>query len=195
MKKKQMYLLPILAITVSAAMMLTVASCKKEEKTVTPAPPGNEFLTTAILTCINTTGSDTVIGVWKDLTPDDTNSPDTSKAILKLKENSTYNVTIQLLDETKSPAGVISDDVLARANYHLLCFTPSSSLGSKLKVEITDYDSNNPPLPLGLKDKFTTGAISNGVLNVVLRHQPNVKNGSCDPGSTDMDVNFTVNIY
>jgi hypothetical protein len=49
-------------------------------------------------------------------------------------------------------------------------------------------------LQIGLTDNFVTGAASNGWLRVVLRHQPNVKNGTYDPGSTDFDVNYKVNI-
>jgi hypothetical protein len=61
-------------------------------------------------------------------------------------------------------------------------------------VTSTDVDSNNPPLRIGLSDKFVTGAASNGILRVVLRHQPNAKNGTYDPGSTDLDVTYAVNI-
>jgi len=195
MFKKSNTRLAALAITATAIMMLSIASCKKEEKTVTPAPPGNEFLTTTILTAINTAAPfDTSIAIWRDLTPDDTNPPDTSQAILNLKKNATYKVTIGLLDETTTPAGDIGEDVLARANYHLFCFFPSASLSPNLTVVRTDLDSNNPPLQVGLKNNFITTNVSTGLLEVVLRHQPNVKNGSCDPGSIDLDINFTINI-
>lgn len=195
MYKKRIIKLSALALTATAAAVLTIASCKKEEKTVTPAPPGNEFLTTAILTCINTAAPfDTTIGTWRDLTPDDTNPPDTSQAILNLKKNATYKVQIGLLDETKNPAGDIGADVLARANYHLFCFNPSASVSPNITIVRTDLDTNNPPLQIGLKDNFITTNVSTGVLEVVLHHQPNVKNGSCDPGSVDLDVNFRLNI-
>jgi hypothetical protein len=105
-----------------------------------------------------------------------------------------YRVQIGLLDETKNPSGDIGADVLARGNYHLFCFNTSSSLGSNLTVTRTDLDTNNPPLAIGLKDNFTTVNLSNGSLEVILRHQPNAKNGSCDPGSTDLDVNFQIHI-
>jgi hypothetical protein len=55
-------------------------------------------------------------------------------------------------------------------------------------------DSNNPPLQIGLTDNFVTGAASNGILRVVLRHQPNAKNGTYPPGSTDLDVTYAVSI-
>lgn len=195
MKKSSIFNLSVVVLLAATATVLSISSCNKEEKIVTPAPPGNEFLTTVIVTCTNDANSgDVVTGTWRDLTPDDLNPPDTSMAILNLKKNSTYHVTIKLLDETTTPAGVISDDILARGNYHLFCFNVSSSLGGNLTVTKTDHDTNNPPLPIGLQDDFTTLTASNGVLNILLRHQPNVKDGSCDPGSTDLDVNFQVNI-
>ncbi|MEO8085996.1 MAG: hypothetical protein ABI763_04200 [Bacteroidota bacterium] len=195
MYKKSFFKLSAFAFVAIVAAMLTVASCNKEEQTVTPAPPGNEFLTTTILTCINSSAPfDTVIGTWRDLTPEDTLPPDTSQAILNLKKNSVYNVSIGLLDETTNPAGDIGADVLSRGNYHLFCFNTSSSLGNNFSITRTDHDTNNPPLAIGLKNNFTTINTSIGTLEVILRHQPNVKNGSCDPGSTDLDVNFQVNV-
>ncbi|MGH2566307.1 MAG: hypothetical protein ACRDE5_17440, partial [Ginsengibacter sp.] len=63
-----------------------------------------------------------------------------------------------------------------------------------LTVTRTDLDTNTPPLPIGLQDDFVTGAAGTGTLNVQLRHQPNAKNGTCAPGSSDADVDFTINI-
>jgi hypothetical protein len=37
-------------------------------------------------------------------------------------------------------------------------------------------------------------AASTGYLQVVLRHQPNVKDGTFAPGSTDFDAGFKVTI-
>ena len=73
----------------------------------------------------------------------------------------------------------------------ILCFNVS---GAKLTVERTDKDTNTPALEIGREDKFTTGDASSGSLNVQLRHQPNAKIGSCEPGSSDADVDFPVNI-
>jgi hypothetical protein len=63
-----------------------------------------------------------------------------------------------------------------------------------LTVTRTDMDSNTPPLQIGLQDNFVTGAASSGILRVVLRHQPNAKNGTYAPGSTDLDVTYAVTI-
>jgi hypothetical protein len=139
---------------------------------------------------------------------------------MNLKANATYSAQVILLDETQKPAVVVSDEIAQRANYHLFFFQPTPIAASSLVIGVgstdipvadgtvvsasgpylnlvvsrTDHDTNNPPLPVGLTDNFVTGAASNGWLRVVLRHQPNVKNGTYDPGSADLDVNYQVTI-
>ena len=71
----------------------------------------------------------------------------------------------------------------------------SAATALNLLVNRTDMDANNPPLQIGLQDNFITGAASSGTLRVVLRHQPNAKNGTYPPGSTDFDVTYAVTIY
>jgi hypothetical protein len=66
------------------------------------------------------------------------------------------------------------------------------NITANINVTITDKDGNN--LPVGLESLWTTGAASSGAINVVLRHQPGVKDGTETPGDTDIDVVFPVNI-
>lgn len=169
---------------------LIFGSCKKDEKTVSPPLPGNEFLTTVQLVVTNAADATDTKTVSVKQLPDQ--AVDNSKAPLTLKANSTYHVAVQFLDDTKSPAGNVTDDIYTRRNYHLICFEVSS--GTTLTVSRTDMDTNTPALQVGLQDDFTTGAASSGSLNVQLRHQPNAKNGQCAPGSTDADVDFPITI-
>ena len=175
-------------------LILGLNGCNKDEKTVSPPVPGNEFLTSVRVTATNTTDpTDVQVAIITDTTiipnPPDSINHDT----LNLKANSVYTVTVEFLDETKHPAGQVTDDIYDRRNYHLICF--ETSQGLNLTVMRTDLDTNNPPLQIGLQDKFTTGAVSKGTLNVQLRHQPNAKNGDCAPGSSDADVTYNINIY
>lgn len=165
-------------------------ACKKDETAVSPPVPGNEFLTTVQLIVVNAADATDTKTVQVKQLPDQ--PIDYSKATLNLKANSTYNVSVKFLDETTTPAGDVTEDIYARRNYHLICFTVGG--GANLTVVRTDLDTNTPALQVGLQDKFTTGAAGNGTLNVRLRHQPNAKNGDCDPGSSDADVDFTVNV-
>jgi hypothetical protein len=178
------------AVLVVCAVLLN--ACKKDEKAVAPPVPGNEFLTTVELKAVNTADpTDVVTASWTDTTlvphpADSINTP-----VLNLKANASYNVQVLFLDETQNPAGDVTAEIKERENYHLICFT---ILNSNLTVKRTDLDTNTPALEVGLQDLFTTGAAGTGQLNVQLRHQPNAKNGSCEPGSTDADVTYTVNI-
>jgi hypothetical protein len=136
---------------------------------------------------------------------------------LNLKANAKYNVKVVMLDTTQTPTFDVSAEIKERANYHLFFFQPTpvssqnlvfgttsasipgtepSATGPYLNLTVsrTDQDTNNPPLQVGLTDLLTTGDASSGKLRVILRHQPNAKNGTFDPGSSDLDVNFIVNI-
>ncbi|HEY0262151.1 MAG TPA: hypothetical protein VGB95_03935 [Chitinophagales bacterium] len=177
---------------VAIAIGLSTSSCNKPEATTSPAP-GNEFLTTTMLIVTDTANPsfhDTA--VWSKINPEDTSPPDTSRAFLTLQANHTYSVYVLILDSTQTPAANISDEIWERRNYHLLCFTAWDGLN--IGVQRTDYDTNNPPLPVGLNNNFITGATSSGRLEVQLRHQPNVKTGDCAPGSTDLDVFFNITV-
>lgn len=224
-------------------MLGVLAGCNKKASTVTPALPGNEFLTTVQLALVNTADpTDVQLASWTQMSPTaHTYQPDSgyfSQAVLHLKANATYTGKVIILDETQHPVDTVSDEILQRMNYHLFFFQPtpilvsnivisssstdipvndwntslsdttyggtpinevqlaSASAGSPLNLTVTrtDQDSNNPPLGIGLRDNFVTGAGSTGILRVVLRHQPNAKNGTYDPGSTDLDVTYAVSI-
>jgi hypothetical protein len=179
-----------LALTAGLIMLIFYA-CKKDEKTVSPPLPGNEFLTTVRLVATNAADANDVQTATITDTTIITHPADTiNQPTLHLKANSSYNVSVLFLDETKTPAGNVTDDIYDRRNYHLICFDISG--GATLTVARADLDTNNPPLPIGLQDKFTTAAAGTGTLNLQLRHQPNAKNGSCDPGSSDADVDFNI---
>jgi hypothetical protein len=85
-----------------------------------------------------------------------------------------------------------SDTTAGGVSVNEILSPPGTALN--LTVSRTDLDTNNPPLQIGLTDQFVTGAASSGILRVVLRHQPNAKNGTYDPGSTDFDVTYAVSI-
>ena len=184
------------SLAIALFSVLSLASCKKEEVIVSPPVAGNEFMTTVKLRFENkSNSSDTTWAVWKDLTPDDQNAPDTSKAIINLDKNKTYKVSVKILDETKNPAEDITEDIRERGNFHFFSFFTSGAISSNLTIVATDFDTNPTPFHIGLENEFTTnGTVSTGRLEGVLRHQPNTKNGTFAPGNSDIDVFFTLNI-
>lgn len=172
-------------ITVSIfALTLAYTSCKK--KVVTPPNPNEEeLITTLLLHFTDSAGvQPSVTSIYKDVDGDGGNNPSQWDTI-KLKANTTYYAEILLLDDSKSPADTISNEVLEEAKDHLFCFTPSNV---NVSVKRTDLDINN--LEIGLLSKWYTGAVATGTMQVVLRHQPDIKTGACALGSSDVDLTF-----
>ncbi len=207
----------------AALLLAAAAGCSKKEEVVAPTI-ANEALTTTILTLTNAANpADVVTAQWEQLL-DNKGQPlpvDVSKANLALKANATYTGQLGILDKSQSPVFDVGKEISeSRANYHHVFYQPLPTAGAyvipaptgsdtypdpiptpltataplNLTVTTTDVDTNSPPLPLGFQTKFATGAASTGYLRVVLRHQPNVKDGAFAPGSTDLDVGFNVTI-
>jgi uncharacterized protein (UPF0333 family) len=197
---------------------LFFAGCSsKEEQAVAPTI-ANETLTTVILKLANqANASDTTSCRYKFHFDNNGNVTSTDSTALNIKANTKYNVVVNLYDETQNPTFDVGKEIKERQNYHLFFFqptpissaslvtgltspyipgTPTSATGPYLNLSAarTDHDTNSPAYEVGLTDLFTTGAASKGNLEVVLRHQPNAKNGTYAPGSTDLDVNFIVTI-
>lgn len=207
-----------------ALLLAGLAGCNKDEEVVSPSV-ANEAITTMTLTVTNAaSATDTQTATWEQLLNAQGNpatpTPDFSRANLTLRPNTTYNVTVGLLDKTQTPTFDVGAEIKERANIHSFFFQPlatSTALvipaptgsdtyplpiptptptGAPLNLTVTrtDLDTNTRPLPVGLTDQFVTGAASTGYLRVVLRHQPNVKDGTYAPGSTDFDAGFNVRI-
>jgi hypothetical protein len=199
---------------------LIISSCNKKESAVAPNI-SNETLTTIVLALKNTNAPyDSDTATWQQLLgANGVPLPmDTSKAILNLHANCLYTAQVLIYDKTQNPPTDVSAELLQRENYHLFFFQPTPVSSSNffvndtttsipgtivngsgpylnLTVKRTDLDTNNPPLQIGLTDNFITGTASSGHLRVVLRHQPNAKNGTYFPGSSDLDVTYSVTIY
>lgn len=175
-------------LSMLAAAIIMLGACGKEKSVAIPQP-GNEALTTMVLRLVNTADpADTPTARWQQLDPTGAVPADTSGAVLQLRRNAAYSVQVLFLDTLTDLTPEIKD----RQNYHLICF--DAAAGLQLTVQRTDHDANTPPLEVGLAALFTTTTVSSGQLQVTLHHQPNVKNGDCSRGSTDMACTFSVHI-
>lgn len=175
------------------AVGLLAGACKKDEQNVDPTDD-NEAITTATLSLTNTAvPSEVVSGTIENLNT----SATSTNATLNLKANTTYNGSITLLDKTKTPTVDATEEIREKTNEHLFVYTytPTGATTSALSVTITDRDSNPSPgpYPVGLTTRMQTGSTAGaGSLRVVLRHQPDSKNGTETPGSSDLDTKFPV---
>ena len=194
----------IMIITVITLGILTMAwaGCNKKAEYVAPIVPGTEPLTTLELDVVNVNDpKDVDTCRWIQLNSN--GGPiDYSQAHMTLRSNASYRVYVRVLDTLTD----ITPEIRARQNFHLVCFDANGSLynnftvglgasGYSLSITREDYDSNKVPLPVGLIDSFVTGADSSaGILETTLHHQPNVKDGTCPPGSIDIDATDTIYI-
>lgn len=167
-----------------AILFATNTGCKKDPVNP-PNPNEEEVITTFKITLTDSAGvNPTVTAMYRDLDGDGGVGPSVWDSI-KLKPNTTYNAQILLLDESKTPADTISNEVLEEGDEHLFCF---SSPASYLQIQRTDKDVNN--LEIGLQSKWKTMGTGNTAVQILLRHQPGTKTGACEPGSSDVDLTF-----
>lgn len=192
---------------------LFYAGCSSKSEEAVQPNIANETITQASLKFTNQANpADTTSCTYTFVLNNDNNVTGVDSTKLNLKANSKYNCVVYMLDQTQTPVFVVSNEIKQRENYHLFFYQPTPISSApvisntspyipgtpvntslpplNLSVVRTDLDTNNPPLQVGLSTVFTTGAASTGNLRWVLRHQPNAKNGTYAPGSSDLDVNF-----
>jgi len=217
-------LTPKVRVAAMAGLLAGLAGCSKNEEIVAPSVANEAITTLTLTLTNAATPSDVQTATWEQLLNAQGNpvasGPDYSMANLNLKANTTYACQVGFLDKTQTPTFDVGAEIKTRANIHSLFFQPlpttqplvipaptgadtnplpiptPTPTGTPLNLTVTptDTDNNKTPLAVGLTDSFVTGAASTGYLRVVLRHQPNVKDGSYAPGSTDFDAGYKVTI-
>ncbi len=171
------------ALLIGFAVLIT--SCRKDD----PEPENEEeLITTVRLTFASVTAGSPVIAKWRDLDGTGGNPPTVDP--ITLQRGVTYNTTIQVLDETKTPAGNLNEEIEREANEHQFFFTTSGLTG--MTIAYDDTDGNNRPI--GLRNRVTTSNnAATGTLTVILRHELNktaagVANGDITNAGGDTDI-------
>lgn len=150
-----------------------------------------------LITTVRFIFSDTISGsqdtfAWKQ--PSGPGTAITADTI-RLQSNTNYLVRVEVLDESKNPALNITNEIAQKANEHRFIHTVTSS---SIQLQITDVDSHNPPIELGLRlnaQVNNTGEKS-GMWRTVLKHYSTAVPKTQGPlaGSTDIDVSLPVYI-
>lgn len=171
------------------ASVFLFPSCKKDAD----KPNEEELITTLTMTWTPVGGGVPVVFSFRDLDGDGGNAPVITTA--PLAAGTEYDVDITLLDETKSPADNITEEVAEESAEHQFFFQVTEGLG--LTFAYLDTDTNGAPL--GLRTRMITGAAATGTLRVILRHDLNkgvagVPQGDITNagGETDIQVDFPV---
>lgn len=182
MKKTKRTTLTFMAL----GIILAFSGCKKDDDPVQtpPEPNESELITTFTIVFTDMGGTQpTVTATFKDLDGDGGNAPSVFDTIY-LAPSTTYAAEILLLNESINPADTISNEVQDEANDHLFCFYPT---GANVSISRTDSDG---VYEIGLQSQWVTGTVSNGTTQIILKHQPGIKDGTCSPGETDIELNF-----
>lgn len=189
----------IKSISYFLAVAIMLNACKKNDgaKPSNPTPSTNqgEVITTIKLTLTDSANTlSSVSAVFNDPDGEGGKAPVQFDTI-KVSKGKTYLVGIELFDKTKIPEDTISNEVANEANDHHFFFHFSGTPVSSIILTYLDQDNNTVPLPLGLTTKWRVPSTSGkGTLQIILKHQPGVKDGSETPGETDVDVTFQVEI-
>ncbi|MEM7655554.1 MAG: hypothetical protein AAF399_05440 [Bacteroidota bacterium] len=148
------------------ALVLMITACTPEEPM-----EGEEEIDTVNLII----GSETI--TWS---VDDTEDP-----TITLDANSTVTVSAEFRNVEEGEN--VTEEIQEEDDEHLVCYEVS---GANLEIERTDTDGGG--LEVGLATTWTVGEASTGTMTLELRHQPGVKDGTCGPGSTDVQVTFDI---
>jgi hypothetical protein len=173
------------------AAIITLHACKKDADLPKLPEPINEpeVITSLTLTFTDSANASNVITAnFIDNDGDGGNQPSTFDTI-KLKPNITYFTSLSIFNSIVNEE--ITAEIVEEANDHLFIYKPT---GLDLAITVTDSDSNTPALPIGLKSKWRAGNVGNGAVQIILKHQPGIKDGTEAPGDTDVDLNFQTKI-
>ncbi|HAA11961.1 MAG TPA: type 1 periplasmic binding fold superfamily protein [Cytophagales bacterium] len=173
------------------ALGAAVAACD-----VTPEEENEEELITTLRITFTETGtSNTVSAVFQDLDGDGGDAATLTNPTFAA--NTTYSATIEVLNESETPAEDITAEVEEEGAEHQFFFELSSGTG--ITTEYTDDDGSGNPV--GLSFNLTTTDAGTGTMIVTLRHEPNksasgVSGGDITNagGETDIEVTFDVTV-
>jgi len=135
---------------------------------------------------LNSDGS-TQIVKWVDEDGDGGNNPILPDT-LYLNLDSSYSVLLEFSHVHDGKTESINPEIKDESNDHLVCFT--NSVGGAIQIMIDDRDANG--LSLGLQSTWKGIKSTTSMMKIALKHQPGIKNGQCDLGETDVEVEFPI---
>lgn len=169
-------LLPAAVFLIAGSMLFS--ACKKDK----PAEPNDEeVITTLVVKLIPAGGGATLEYEFDDADGPGGAAPTIDEIVLA--PSTTYNVSLQVLNRTVTPAEDITTEVEEEADAHRFYYEVSG--GANLTVSNLDNDANG--VPVGINSTWTTGAVSAGKLRITLRHYPGTppNKAAADPVSSD----------
>lgn len=191
-------------ILLASILLLATIGCKKNEATPEQPtqPNAQEFITTVILKGHNhddpSDSAHWFTYKWEDLDGAGGNAP--SFDTLTLDTGIEYHVHVLILDKSKTPFDTISKEIYNERNVHQFFYTLSSELTGKASTEVLDFDTNNPPLPLGLEFHLVTASEQSfttpvsGSLRMLLSHYDGVPKTTSPSTESDLDITLPIKL-
>jgi heme/copper-type cytochrome/quinol oxidase subunit 2 len=189
---------PILktASLLSTVLLLTFASCKKDDKT--PAPVEQELITTVKLSVVPIASNALpFVFTYKVENGFNNTTPGTIQIdTVRFLAGITYSVYVDVYNEKANPVDTTTNEIVAERNAHLFFYvsTPATGAGSVALVAGSgskDFNGN----PFNRELQMTAGSAGAGKLRVLLIHEPTNKAAETPDaagGETDVDVTFPV---
>lgn len=174
-------------LAILVVLTLAITSCKKEK--TEEEDNDNEMITTVRVQLTEEGTSNVLTFNWKDIDGQGGEAPVIDDIVLKA--NTVYTASLVFLDESKTPAENITEEIEEEGDVHRIYYnTPTG-----LTVGNLDTDENG--LPLGINSTWTTTNAATGTLQIILRHYGSGGKEASDPAnssksSPDADVSFSL---
>ncbi len=170
------------------ASVLLVAGCRKKESS---SENEGELITTINLKFTPVSGGASQTFTFRDVDGEGGAAPSRFDEI-SLATATAYRLEMELLDESKTPAENISEEVAAEGDDHQFYFVPGG--GIALTINSLDTDTNG--LPLGLNSTWTTSTTGNGTVLIVLKHKPGFKAAGdlITVGESDVEISWPIRV-
>jgi hypothetical protein len=184
---KTLYIIKLIAVLFISSILLS--GCSDNHDDDHDHDHEEELITTVAYALSN--GNDIVRLTFQDL--DGAGGTDGTTTVSgSLIANTIYTGSIQVLNETESPAENITIEVLEEGDEHEF-FYSSTITGVSIIKNDTDVNGN----PIGIETSLTTGNAGLGTLSIVLKHEPTKPNSGSSTeagGSTDVEVTFSIQV-
>ena len=159
-------------------------------------PGEEELITTVVLTLTPLTGGTPISARFQDLDGEGGNAPTVENLIVA--NSIVYNGSVELLNETETPAEDITEEVKEESEEHQFFYETTGGISSAV-VTYADHESDygeniGTDHPVGIAFQLEIPqAATNGSLRVILSHYDHdPKDGSTRSDETDIDVTFDV---
>ena len=173
-----------------AFSFLLFTACSDDDEN--PAPVNEEEVITTMNVTLTPQGGGTAITLQsQDLDGDGPDAPVITVSG-NLEDFTTYDGSIELLNETETPAEDVTLEVAEEAEEHQFFFSSTGSIGN---ITYLDADANSNPI--GIEFSISTQQPGDASLTITLRHEPLKPNDGTLAGAggeTDIAQTFSLTV-